>query len=41
MLQDEYNKAIELYNKAIEINPTAAIYYNNRCLAFFRKGHYE
>ncbi|XP_020284073.1 serine/threonine-protein phosphatase 5 [Pseudomyrmex gracilis] len=31
-----YDKAIELYTKAIELNPTLAVYYGNRSIAYLR-----
>lgn len=34
--EKEYDKAIELYAKAIELQPTSAIYYANRSLAHLR-----
>lgn len=35
-LDKVYDKAIELYSKAIEIDPTNAVYYANRSLANLR-----
>jgi tetratricopeptide (TPR) repeat protein len=35
-----YDKAICNFNKAIEINPTAAAAYQNRALVYFFKGEY-
>ncbi|XP_053994568.1 serine/threonine-protein phosphatase 5 [Hylaeus anthracinus] len=32
----DYNKAIELYSKAIELNPTVAVYYGNRSFAYLK-----
>lgn len=32
----EYDKAIEFYTKAIELNPNNAVYYANRSLAYMR-----
>nr|AHF45878.1 protein phosphatase 5 [Epicauta chinensis] len=34
--KQDYNAAIELYSKAIEANPTSAIYYANRSFAYLR-----
>ncbi|XP_019874871.1 serine/threonine-protein phosphatase 5 [Aethina tumida] len=34
--KQDYNSAIDLYSKAIEANPTVAIYYANRSLAYLR-----
>ncbi|EFN74272.1 Serine/threonine-protein phosphatase 5 [Camponotus floridanus] len=31
-----YDKAIELYTKAIELNPSVAVYYGNRSIAYLR-----
>lgn len=31
-----YNEAIELYSKAIELNPNVAVYYGNRSLAYLK-----
>ncbi|XP_012231410.1 serine/threonine-protein phosphatase 5 [Linepithema humile] len=31
-----YNKAIELYTKAIELNPSVAVYYGNRSISYLR-----
>lgn len=31
-----YDKAIELYTKAIELNPSIAVYYGNRSIAYLR-----
>ncbi len=31
-----YNEAIELYSKAIEIDPNVAVYYGNRSLAYLK-----
>lgn len=36
-LDKDYNKAIEMYTKAIELNPGNAIYYANRSLAHLRQ----
>jgi tetratricopeptide (TPR) repeat protein len=38
VIAEEYDKAIHLYNRAIEMDPNNAIYYNNRSAAYFRKG---
>lgn len=35
-LDQEYDKAIELYTKAIELNPSVAVYYGNRSIAYLR-----
>uniref|UniRef100_A0A8C2SX94 Serine/threonine-protein phosphatase n=1 Tax=Coturnix japonica TaxID=93934 RepID=A0A8C2SX94_COTJA len=32
----QYEEAVELYSRAIELNPTNAIYYGNRSLAYLR-----
>ncbi|XP_043272772.1 serine/threonine-protein phosphatase 5 [Venturia canescens] len=32
----DYNKAIELYTKAIALNPTVAVYYGNRSFAYLK-----
>ncbi|GFG29986.1 hypothetical protein Cfor_03613, partial [Coptotermes formosanus] len=32
----DYNKAIDLYSKAIELNPTVAVYYGNRSIAYLK-----
>ncbi|CAL7948751.1 unnamed protein product [Xylocopa violacea] len=32
----DYTKAIELYTKAIELNPTVAVYYGNRSFAYLK-----
>ena len=37
----EYDRAIEDYNKAIELNPEYTYAYNNRGLAYYNKGEYE
>ncbi|KAJ9601544.1 hypothetical protein L9F63_000287 [Diploptera punctata] len=34
--KQDYNKAIELYTKAIELNPTIAVYYGNRSIAYLK-----
>lgn len=31
-----YDKAIELYTKAIELNPSVAVYYGNRSISYLR-----
>ncbi len=36
-----YDKAIAVYNKAIEINPRLAKVYNNRGVAYFYKRKYD
>ncbi|KAG5344223.1 PPP5 phosphatase, partial [Acromyrmex heyeri] len=35
-----YDKAIELYTKAIELNPSVAIYYGNRSIAYLRTEYF-
>lgn len=37
--QGEYDKAIEMYNKAIELRPTSSAIYNNRGNAYHSKGN--
>lgn len=32
----DYAKAIELYSKAIELNPNVAVYYGNRSISYLR-----
>lgn len=34
--KQDYNKAIELYTRAIELNPTVAVYYGNRSIAYLK-----
>lgn len=34
--EQDYNNAIELYTKAIEANPTVAVYYGNRSFAYLK-----
>ena len=34
--EQDYNKAIDLYSKAIELNPTVAVYYGNRSIAYLK-----
>jgi len=34
--EQDYNKAIYLYSKAIELNPTVAVYYGNRSIAYLK-----
>lgn len=34
--KQDYNKAIELYTRAIELNPTVAVYYSNRSIAYLK-----
>ncbi|XP_076029442.1 protein phosphatase D3 [Oratosquilla oratoria] len=34
--KQQYDQAIDLYSKAIELNPNVAIYYGNRSLAYLR-----
>ena len=36
-----YDRAIEAYNKAIEINPTDYTFFNNRGLAFYKKKNFD
>ena len=36
----EYEKAIELYSEAIELNPTEPTFYTNRSIAYFRTEAY-
>lgn len=36
LLEKDYDKAIELYSKAIELDPGNAVYYANRSLANLR-----
>lgn len=35
-LDQDYDKAIEFYTKAIEVNPTVAVYYGNRSFAYLK-----
>ena len=37
----EIDKAIEGYNKAIELNPDSAITYRNRGVAYYNKGRFH
>jgi len=37
----EYAKAIELYSKAVEVEPSNHIYYSNRCAAYAGMGNFE
>jgi tetratricopeptide (TPR) repeat protein len=37
----EYEKAIECFGKAIELDPDEGLYYNNRASAYFRLEQYE
>lgn len=34
--KQDYNKAIDLYSQAIELNPTVAVYYGNRSIAYLK-----
>lgn len=34
--EQDYNQAIELYTKAIEVDPTVAVYYGNRSFAYLK-----
>lgn len=34
--KQDYNKAIELYTRAIELNPAVAVYYGNRSIAYLK-----
>lgn len=34
--EQDYEEAINLYSKAIELNPNVAIYYGNRSMAYLR-----
>jgi tetratricopeptide (TPR) repeat protein len=36
----QYDRAIEDYNKAIQLNPNLAVAYNNRGVAYADKGQY-
>ena len=36
LIDQDFNKAIELYSKAIELNPTIAVYYGNRSFAYLK-----
>ena len=36
----EYEKAIELYSEAIELNPSEPTFYTNRSIAYFRTEAY-
>ncbi|ELV06305.1 tetratricopeptide repeat protein, partial [Brachyspira hampsonii] len=38
---EKYNKAIEDFNKAIEINPNYCVTYYNRGISYFKLGYYE
>lgn len=40
VLAEDYDKAILLYNRAIELDPSNAVFYNNRSAAYFRKGSF-
>jgi len=39
--KEEYDEAIDEYNKAIEIDPELMDGYNNRGLAYHNKGQYD
>ncbi|KAJ4448197.1 Serine/threonine-protein phosphatase 5 [Periplaneta americana] len=34
--EQDYNKAIDLYTKAIELNPNVAVYYGNRSISYLK-----
>lgn len=34
--KQDYNKAIDMYSKAIDLNPTVAVYYGNRSIAYLK-----
>lgn len=36
VLDQDYDRAIELYTEAIELNPGAATYYGNRAFAYIK-----
>lgn len=36
ILEQIYGKAIEMYTKAIELNPNVAVYYGNRSIAYVK-----
>lgn len=36
VLDQNYTKAIDLYSKAIELNPTVAVYFGNRSFAYLK-----
>ena len=38
--EGKYEKACELYDKAIELNPSNAIYYSNRAFSNFKLERY-
>ncbi|KAH0952518.1 hypothetical protein HN011_001736 [Eciton burchellii] len=38
--KQEYEKAIALYTKAIELNPSVAVYYGNRSIAYMRTEYF-
>lgn len=35
-LEQDYDTAIDLYTKAIEVNPNVAVYYSNRSFAYLK-----
>ncbi|WBW73351.1 TRC complex (ER membrane insertion) TPR repeat subunit Sgt2 [Schizosaccharomyces osmophilus] len=37
----EYQSAVDLYTKAIELDPTSPVYYSNRAAAYSQLGQYE
>lgn len=37
----DYQKALDLYTKAIEIDPTSPVYYSNRAAAYNQLGQFE
>lgn len=41
MLNGQYDRAIELYIRAIELEPSSAVYHNNISLAYFRKEDFQ
>ena len=40
-MREEYDKAIEHYNTAIEVNPRYVKAYNNRAISYLRKGDFD
>lgn len=41
MLNSQYDRAIQLYARAIELDPHSAVYHNNISLAYFRQENYK
>ena len=40
-MQGEYGRAIGEFNQAIRFNPSFALAYNNRAIAYHSKGDYD